>query len=156
MTPKVVYTLNGTTYTKIFELSDFTAMKQEWERDELEYKHPFTGKITRKCRGYYYKATLSFEGVPYDLMGQYRDILYSKITDLKFYPNKDSAEYYAVDVNEKFEYDDSSSWLMFQNFELIFRGKDRFEHPLNYPQIYWGARATTFDDIGNKAFNEFA
>lgn len=87
-------------------------------------------------------------------MAFYRDIVSSRITDLKFYPNKDAVEYYDVDVNPSFEYDDNHAWSVFQTFELVFRGKVRFENPLNYPQLYWGARKQTFDDIGNKYFNE--
>ncbi len=154
MTPKVIYTLNDVDNEKVFAPEEYTSFSQKWVRDEIEYKHPFTGVITRKCRGYYYQATLTFEAVPYDAMVMYRDILYTKVQNLRFFPNKDSVESYLVDVNAEFAYDDAHVYLAHQNFELVFRGKERFEHPLNYPQIYWGARRVTWNDIGSKSFEE--
>lgn len=154
MTPKVTYTLNGVEYEKVFSPQEYTSFRQKWCRDEVEYKHPFTGVITRKCRGYYYEASLLFEAVPYDMMGLYRDILYTKVLNLRFYPAMDEVESYAVDVNVEFAYDDVHHYLSYRDFELVFRGKERFEHPLNYPHLYWGARSTTFDMIGIKTFDE--
>lgn len=156
MIPKLTYTLNGTLKTLVFSGSDFTTLTQDWKRDEVEYKNPFTGQMTRKCRGHYYTATLAFDGVTYDLMNTYRDVLNSEITDLTFFPNVDSPESYAVDANDEFEHEDAHVAEAFKNFELIFRGKDRKETPLNYPVEYWGARHTTFADIGSNTFAYYA
>jgi hypothetical protein len=156
MIPKVVYTLNGVSKTVVFNGDEFTNLHQAWERDEVEYKNPFTGDITRKCRGYYYTATLSFDGVVYDLMDNYRDILNSTITDLTFFPNIDSSESYAVDANQTFEHDDADAAHAHLQFELVFRGKVRKETPLNYPVQYWGARHTTFAEIGMNTFEYYS
>ncbi len=156
MTPKVVYTLNGVEKTVLLLPSDFTLMSQRWEKDYVEYKNPFTGDMKRKNRGYYYTATIQYEGVFYDLMNTtYRDLFNVKISDMKFFPNIDSQEHYDVDTNDTLEHDDNDVAMAYENFQLVFTSKKRYESPLNYPVGYWGARRTTFTDIGSTTFDSY-
>jgi len=150
--PKTVYTFNGTVKTIIFDPAVFGLLSQAWVKDEVIYKNPFTGKLTRKNRGYYYTGTLVFNAASYDLMDGYRDLFNSKISDIKFYPNKDAAEYYDADMNEELDADDNHVAQSYLNVPLIFRSKNRYETALNYPVGYWGDRRLTFQAAGSRTF----
>lgn len=146
MTPKLTYVLNGQTKTITFNPADYVSFQQEWEKDEIEFKHPFNGDKTRKNRGYYYKATIAFDAIPYDLIDDYRDLFNKATSTIMFYPNSQEIERYEVDVNELISAEDEHVALAYRNVELIFRSKQRFDSALNYPQVYWGARRTAFQD----------
>jgi len=148
--PQVVYTLNGVVQTIAFAPNEFTLLSQQWVRDEIIYKNPFTGDMTRKNRGYYYTATLTFDAIDYSVMDTYRDLFNKSITDLKFYPNKDTAEYYDVDLNDEVDIDDDDVAMVYKNAAIIFRSKKRYDTPLNYPLGYWGDRRTLF--AGTRTF----
>jgi hypothetical protein len=152
MIPQAVYTLNGTVKTIVFAPNEFTLFSQKWLRDEIVYKNPFTGAMTRKNRGYYYTGTLTFSAVDYDTLATYRDLFNSKITDVKLYPDKNSAEYYDVDMNDEVDSDDNDVAQAALNVALIFRSKNRYETPLNYPIGYWGDRHLTFQAAGNRTY----
>lgn len=146
MTPKVTYVINAATEEIVFTPDQYSLFTQEWERDEIEYKHPFTGEKTRRLRGYYYKGTLAFDAAPYDLLESYRDLFSVATTDIRFFPNKDEKESYEVDANENISAEDSDAALAVKNFEIVFRSKKRFDSALNYPSTFWGARRLAFSD----------
>jgi hypothetical protein len=156
MTPKLAYTLNGVAKSYTFSPADFASFLQEWEQDEVEYKNPFTGLKTRKQRGYYYKATISYEAVDYVLLDNLRDLFDVAITDRKFYPNiLNTTEYYDVDVNDTISTEDSDVAEAARNLEITFRSKERYDSPLNQPYGYWGDRHFTFDDYEDDLFSHF-
>jgi hypothetical protein len=130
-------------------------MTQTWTRDEVEYKNPFDGTKTRRCRGYYYQATLAYDAASYDLLASFRDLLNINSTDLQFYPSTDSDEHYSVDMNDELEHEDAHVAEAVKGFSLVFRGNTRFESPLNYPVQYWGSRDTLFSSIADNTFVDF-
>ncbi len=147
MTPKATYLLNGERKTVMFHPQAYTLFTPEWERDEIEYKHPFTGEKYRAVRGWYIKATIEFEGLEYDqLQNKYRDLFNIATEDIRFYPNADTQDFYRVDLNESLSMEDAHAFLAYHNFQLVFRGRDRFDSPLIYTSLYWGARKTVFVD----------
>jgi hypothetical protein len=157
MTPELKYTLNGTAKTFTFSPGDFSLFTQDWEEDEIEFKNPFTGRKTRKRRGYYYKATITYDAADYALMNDLKDLFDVAITDRKFYPNTDNEkECFDVDVNETISTEDSDVALAVKNLEITFRSKDRYDSPLNQPVGYWGDRRQTFDDYGDDLFSDFS
>jgi len=150
--PKVVYTLNGIEKEITFIPADYSEFLPEWIRDEVEYKNPFTGKKKWKKRGYYFRALITFEGLPYSQLDDYVDIWNKAVDDLKFYPNRDVPEFFTVDSNEKFAYADSHTANAVLDFELEFRGKDRFDSPLSYGYDFWGDRRHTFTQEATEVY----
>jgi len=152
MTPKAVYTLNGVTKTIVFELNEFTKLSPDWMRDEVVYKNPFTGDLTRKLRGYYYTATIVFDGLPYDQLVKYCHLFNKAVTDILFYPDQNGVEYFEVDSNEEISGDDNDVALALMNFSIIFRSKKRYDTALNPGPGYWGDRTLRFSDADGRTF----
>ena len=152
MTPQVVYTLNGVVKTIVFELNEFTKFTPDWVRDEIIYKNPFTGDMTRKNRGYYYTATITFDGISYDLTADYHDLFNAAISDIKFYPDKNGVEYFDVDSNEEINGDDNDAAQAYENFSIVFRSKQRYQTALDPGPGYWGNRTLRFMDTNGRTF----
>lgn len=147
MIPKVVYTRNGAERTIVFSPDYFKRMVPKWTLDKREYKNPFTGELTLKRRGYYFSVALEFEFAPYELLKQYSDIWNKDVTDLKFYPDKDLLEFFRVECNEEFEFEDEDTTASVLDFTLNFKGKDRTDVIMVHPDYFWGDRESTFAEL---------
>lgn len=150
MIPKLVYTLNGIEKTHTFSLDQHTSFHQEWEAEEVEYKNPFTREKHWKRWGYYYKATIHYDGIEYLVVDlNLRDFFNKNITSRKFYPNIDNPnEFYDVDVNDGISADDLSAGLAYTDVDILFRGTVSYPTPLNHAVGYAGDRRHTLRSSG--------
>lgn len=157
MIPKLEYVINGVTKTHTFDPGKHSTFTQEWEAEELEYKNPFTRERRWKRWGYYYKATITYEGIEYLYLDlDIRDFFSKNVTSRKFYPDKDSKESYDVDVNDGLSMNDEHVAMAYSDVSIVLRGKNCYETPLNYPVGHWGDRSHSFLDLAAYTFAELS
>lgn len=142
------------TNTREYIFDGFATFHQEWEADENEYKNPFTREKKYKRWGYFYKAVISYDGIEYlELNFDFRNIFNVNATERKFYPNKDAAECYDVDINNGYAIDDMHKALAYSDVEIVFRGLKCFKTPMNHPVGYWGDRTHKFSEFFGMTFH---
>lgn len=156
MTSKVTYKIGNSSYEYVFE--EFCGnLRQGWEPEQYPLKNPFTKRRGLKKFGVYYNATVPYSSIPYlELNLNIRKFLGKDVTDIYFYPDKNSPERYEVDVSSNISFEDDAPALEYTDVEINFLGKVCFPTPLNHALGYAGDRSHTILQLANYTIAELS